>query len=139
MLRRLCVSGGEMGASVRRKARGAVAAGRELPRYRVPQHWGRQLGGTLREQLAHLRICVERVMLAAALPGKGLNSMDRAILAALTLAGRAMRPREIEEQIDGGAASVNASLRRLEHCRMVVRKPLPCPRNTKAFEWSLAQ
>ena len=25
-----------------------------LPRYRVPQHWGRQLGGTLGEQVAHL-------------------------------------------------------------------------------------
>lgn len=128
-----------MGASVKRPRRAVKAAAGDLPRYRVPQHWGRQLGGTLREQLAHLRICVERVMLAAALPGKGLNSMDRAILAALTLAGWAMRPREIEEQIGGGAASVNASLRRLEHCRMVVRKPLPCPRNTKAFEWSLAQ
>lgn len=127
-----------MGASVRR-ARRSAAAETAVPRYRVPQHWGRQLGGTMREQLAHLRICVERVMLAAALPGKGLNSTDRAILAALTLAGRALRPREIEETVGGAAASVNASLQRLEHCRMVVRKPLPCPRNTKAFEWSLAQ
>ena len=33
---------------------GRVVAG--LPRYRVPQHWGRQLGGTLGEQLAHLHM-----------------------------------------------------------------------------------
>ena len=65
-----------MGASVKRRAprRAVKAAAGDLPRYRVPQHWQRQLGGTMRQQL--------------------------------------------------------------EHCRMAVRNALPCPRNTKAFEWS---
>ena len=43
-----------MGASVRRGRRVAGEA-RELARYRVPQYWQRQLGGTLREQLVPLR------------------------------------------------------------------------------------
>lgn len=124
-----------MGTSVRRVKRGAVAV-RELPRYRVPQHWGRQLGGTLKQQLEHLRVDAERNAMAAALPGKGLNNTDRQVLVALRLAGRALRPREIEEQINAGRSSVNATLQRLENCRLAVRKDVPCPRNTKAFEWS---
>jgi len=124
-----------MGAVLRRAKRAAVATG-ELPRYRVPQHWGRQLGGALKQQLEHLRIDVERNAMAAALPGKGLNSTDRQVLVALRLAGRALRPREIEGLINAGRASVNATLQRLEHCRLVTRKDVPCPRNTKAFEWS---
>ena len=81
-----------MGASVRRPRRAAKAAAGDLPRYRVPQHWARQLGGTMRQQL--------------------------------------------EQKMEAGKASVNVSLQRLEHCRMAVRNALPCPRNTKAFEWS---
>lgn len=124
-----------MGAGVKRVRQAAVVA-RELPRYRVPQHWGRQLGGTLKQQLEHLRTCVDRVLLAASVPGKGLNSTDRLVLVALQQAGRALRPREIEGQIEAGKASVNTSLQRLERLRMAVRKAVPCPRNTKAFEWS---
>lgn len=123
-----------MGAGVKRVRQAAVVA-RELPRYRVPQHWGRQLGGTLKQQLEHLRVDAERNAMAAALPGKGLNNTDRQVLVALRLAGRALRPREIEEQINAGRSSVNATLQRLEHCRLAVRKDVPCPRGTKAFEW----
>lgn len=125
-----------MGAGVRRAMRPVKNAG-ELPRCRVPQHWQRQLGGTMREQLAHLRVEVERNTMAAALPGKGLNGTDRLVLAVLRQAGCALRPREIEQKIEAGKASVNGSLQRLERCRMVVRNALPCPRNTKAFEWSV--
>lgn len=124
-----------MGSSLRRVKPVAVAVG-DLPRYRVRQHWGRQLGGTMRPQLEHLRVEVERNTMAAALPGKGLNGTDRLVLAVLRQAGQALRPREIEQKIEAGKASVNGSLQRLEHCRMVVRNALPCPRNTKAFEWS---
>ena len=125
-----------MGASVKRPRRAVKAAAVDLPRYRVPQHWGRQLGGTMRQQLEHLRVEVERNTMAAALPGKGLNGTDRLVLAVLRQAGQALRPREIEKMIEAGAASVNGSLQRLERCRMAVRRALPCPRNTKAFEWS---
>ena len=124
-----------MGASVRRGRR-AAGEPRELPRYRVPQHWLRQLGGALGEQLAHLRVEVERNTMAAALPGKGLSNTDRLVLVVPRQAGQALRPREIEEKLEAGKASVNGSLQRLERCRMVVRNALPCPRNTKAFEWS---
>jgi len=124
-----------MAVRVSRAQRAVVAVG-ELPRYRVPQHWGRQLGGTLKQQLENLRIDAERNALAAALPGKNLNSTDRQVLVALRQAGRALRPREIEGLINAGRASVNATLQRLEHCRLVTRKDVPCPRNTKAFEWS---
>lgn len=126
-----------MGAGLKRAKRAVTNAG-ELPRYRVPQHWLRQLGGTLGEQLAHLRVEVERNTMAAALPGKGLSNTDRLVLVVLRQAGRALRPREIEEKLEAGKASVNGSLLRLEHCRMAVRNALPCPRNTKAFEWSAA-
>lgn len=126
-----------MAVRVSRAKRAVLGAG-ELPRYRVPQHWGRQLGGTLKQQLEHLRACVDRVLLAASVPGKGLNSTDRLVLVALQQAGRALRPREIEGQIEAGKASVNTSLQRLERLRMAVRKAVPCPRNTKAFEWSVA-
>lgn len=124
-----------MAVRVSRAKRAVVAVG-ELPRYRVPQHWGRQLGGALKQQLEHLRVDAERNAMAAALPGKGLNSTDRLVLVALQQAGRALRPREIEGQIEAGKASVNTSLQRLERLRMAVRKAVPCPRNTKAFEWS---
>ena len=119
-----------MGASMRRAKRGAVVSPR------VPLSWVRQLGGTLKPQLEHLRVDVERNTAAAALPGKGLNGTDRLVLVVLRQAGRALRPREIEEKIEAGAASVNGSLQRLERCRMAVRNALPCPRNTTAFEWS---
>lgn len=123
-----------MAVRVSRAKRAVLGAG-ELPRYRVPQHWGRQLGGTLKQQLEHLRIDAERNAMAAALPGKGLNNTDRQVLVALRLAGRALRPREIEGQIKAGQSSVNGSLQRLEHCRLAVRTDVPCPRGTKAFEW----
>ena len=123
-----------MAVRVSRAKRAVLGAG-ELPRYRVPQHWGRQLGGTLKQQLEHLRIDAERNAMAAALPGKGLNNTDRKVLVALRLAGRALRPREIEEQINAGQSSVNATLQRLENCRLATRKDVPCPRGTKAFEW----
>ena len=127
-----------MGASVKRRAprRAVKAAAGDLPRYRVPQHWQRQLGGTMRQQLEHLRVEVERNTMAAALPGKGLSHTDRLVLVVLRQAGRPLRPREIEQKMEAGKASVNVSLQRLEHCRMAVRNALPCPRNTKAFEWS---
>lgn len=51
------------------------------------------------------------------------------------LAGRALRPREIEGLINAGRSSVNATLQRLEHCRLAVRTDVPCPSGTKAFEW----
>ena len=119
-----------MGAGLKRVKRGAVVSPR------VPLSWVRQLGGTMQQQLEHLRVDVERNTAAAALPGKGLNGTDRLVLVVLRQAGRALRPREIEEKIEAGKASVNGSLQRLEHCRRVVRNALPCPRNTKAFEWS---
>ena len=121
-----------MGASLKRVKRGAVLS------RRVPLSWVRQLGGTLKQQLEHLRVDVERNTAAAALPGKGLNNTDRLVLAVLRQAGGALRPRDIEQKIEAGNASVNVSLQRLERCRMVVRNALPCPRNTKAFEWSAA-
>ena len=37
-----------------------------MPRYRVPQHWGRQLGGTLGEQVDHLRMDLEAKLQALA-------------------------------------------------------------------------
>ena len=123
-----------MAVRVSRAKRAVLGAG-ELPRYRVPQHWGRQLGGTLRQQLEHLRVDAERNAMAAALPGKGLNNTDRQVLVALRLAGRALRPREIEGLINAGRSSVNATLQRLENCRLAVRTGVPCPRGTKAFEW----
>lgn len=125
-----------MGAGVRRAKRAVKNSG-ELPRCRVPQHWQRQLGGTLAGQLAHLRVEVERNTMAAALPGKGLNGTDRLVLAVLRQAGQPLRPREIEQKIEAGKASVNVSLQRLERCSMVVRNALPCPRGLKAFEWSV--
>ena len=119
-----------MGAGLKRVKRGAVVSPR------VPMSWVRQLGGTLKQQVEHLRVEVERNTMAAALPGKGLNNTDRLVLAVLRQAGGALRPRDIEQKIEAGKASVNVSLQRLERCRMVVRNALPCPRNTKAFEWS---
>ncbi len=119
-----------MGSGLKRAKRGAVVS------TGVPLSWVRQLGGTLKQQLEHLRVEVERNTAAAALPGKKLNNTDRLVLVVLRQAGRALRPREIEKMIEAGAASVNGSLKRLEHCRMAVRNALPCPRNTKAFEWS---
>ena len=119
-----------MGSGLKRAKRGAVVS------TGVPLSWVRQLGGTLGEQLAHLRVDVERNTMAAALPGKGLSHTDRLVLVVLRQAGRPLRPREIEQKMEAGKASVNVSLQRLEHCRMAVRRALPCPRNTKAFEWS---
>ena len=43
-----------MGIRMKRPRRAAKAGAADLPRYRVPQHWQRQLGGTLGDQLAHL-------------------------------------------------------------------------------------
>ena len=48
-----------MGASVRRPRRAVKAAAGGVPRYRVPQHWARQLGGTLGDQLVHLGMDLE--------------------------------------------------------------------------------
>ena len=48
-----------MGASVKRPRRAVKAAAGGLPRYRVPQHWARQLGGTLGDQLVHLGMDLE--------------------------------------------------------------------------------
>lgn len=48
-----------MGASVRRPRRAVKAAAGGGPRYRVPQHWARQLGGTLGDQLVHLGMDLE--------------------------------------------------------------------------------
>ena len=48
-----------MGASVRRPRRAAKAAAGGVPRYRVPQHWAQQLGGTLGDQLVHLGMDLE--------------------------------------------------------------------------------
>ena len=125
-----------MGAGVRRAKRAVTNAG-ELPRYRVPQHWMRQLGGTLAAQLGPLQVDVERNALAASLSGNGLNSTDRAVWAALKMAARPMRPREIEETIDQGRASVNVALQRLERCGIAKRAALPNVRNMPAFEWSV--
>ncbi len=83
-----------------------------------------------------LALLLDRTTMAAALPGKGLSHTDRLVLVVLRQAGRPLRPREIEQKMEAGKASVNVSLQRLEHCRMAVRNALPCPRNTKAFEWS---
>ena len=54
-----------MGASLKRPRRAVKAAAGGLPRYRVPQHWARQLGGTLGgtlgDQLVHLGMDLEAV------------------------------------------------------------------------------
>jgi len=107
----------------------------------IPESWRRQLAGTLEVQLAHLRIDVERHALdvvSAMGVGAELNRTDRAVLAILARRAGEMRPREIEDGIAMGRASVNASLHRLERMRRVVRRAVPCPQGTRAFAWRVA-
>ena len=47
----------------------------------LPKSVGRQLAGTVREQLAHLACDVSRLTAAAALSGDGLQGFDRQVLA----------------------------------------------------------
>ncbi len=107
----------------------------------VPGSWRRQLGGTLRGQLADLRADVERNALGSAVvagQGAELNRTDRAVLALLTVRAVEMRPREIEAGIAMGRASVGESLHRLERLRRVVRRAVPCPQGARAFAWRVA-
>ncbi len=93
------------------------------------------VAGTLCEQLAHLQIELRLQAAANAVPGKGLTGTDRLVLAKLRDHGGELRPREIEDALDSGRATVNAALQKLEHKGLVARRSLPCPKRTKAFAW----
>lgn len=126
-----------MGAGVRRAKR-AVTNARELPRYRVPQHWARQLGGTLREQLAHLRQALAPRLLAAQLTETGLSRQERVILAQLRCADSPLRPRSIEERVGVDVHAVQACLTSLEGRALVRRRAVETRGSVVSYEWSAA-
>lgn len=126
-----------MGASVRRGRRAAGEA-RELPRYRVPQHWGRQLGGTLREQLSHLRQVLAPRLLAEQLTETGLSRQERVILAQLRCAKSPLRPRAIEERVGVDVHAVQACLTSLEPRALARRQVVETRGSVVSYEWSAA-
>lgn len=126
-----------MGASVRRGRRAAGEA-RELPRYRVPPHWGRQLGGTLREQLSHLRQVLAPRLLAEQLTETGLSRQERVILAQLRCAKSPLRPRAIEERVGVDVHAVQACLTSLEHRALARRQVVETRGSVVSYEWSAA-
>lgn len=101
----------------------------------LPGSVARQVAGTLRAQLDHLQVELRLQAAANAVPGKDLTGTDRLVLAKLRTHGGEMRPREIEDALDSGRATVNAALQKLEYKGLVARRSLPCPRRTKAFAW----
>ena len=126
-----------MGASVRRGRRVAGEA-QTLPRYRVPQHWGRQLGGTLREHLAHLRQVLAPRLLAEQLTETGLSRQERVILAQLRCAKSPLRPRAIEERVGVDVRAVQACLTSLEHRALARRQVVETRGSVVSYEWSAA-
>lgn len=102
----------------------------------LPRSVGRQLAGTVREQLAHLACDVSRLMAAAAVCGDGLQGFDRQVLAVLQEKDESLRAREIQERSRVSKAGVNESLLRLERRGKARRKAMPSPTNTPAWGWS---
>lgn len=102
----------------------------------LPRSVGRQLAGTVREQLAHLACDVSRLMAAAAVSGDGLQGFDRQVLAVLQEKDESLRAREIQERSRVSKTGVNESLLRLERRGKVRRKAVQSPTNTPAWAWS---
>lgn len=102
----------------------------------VPSSWRRQLAGTLKVQVEHLSIDVSREMDAKAVLGDGFAGREKMILAVMRKAGRALRPREIEDLARSSKTSVNEGLNRLEHRGLVRRQAVPSHNKTPAFAWS---
>lgn len=102
----------------------------------LPRSVGRQLAGTVREQLVHLACDVSRLMAAAAIAGDGLQGFDRQVLAVLQEKDESLRAREIQERSRVSRTGVNESLLRLERRGKVRRKAVPSPTNTPAWAWS---
>lgn len=102
----------------------------------LPRSVGRQLAGTVREQLAHLTCDVARMTAAAAISGDGFQGADKLVLAVLQVSKESLRPRQIEERTRVSKTGVNESLQRLERCGKARRKAVPSPTRTPAWAWS---